>query len=105
MVACPKAFHSRPLTFCLVFPGLSKLSTALPGSALPGVLQNPAILQNPALLAAATQQAGLLNPSAIAGALPVQPAIPPPGIAIPQLRAPANIQPVGELVYPLMNGG
>ncbi|XP_026280301.1 poly(U)-binding-splicing factor half pint isoform X1 [Frankliniella occidentalis] len=75
--------------------GMAKLNSSLGAQSVPGIggamAAIPGVLGNPALLAAAQQQAGLLN-SGLAAAPPA--IIPPPGIAIPQLRAPAQIQPV-----------
>ncbi|KAK3908472.1 Poly(U)-binding-splicing factor half pint [Frankliniella fusca] len=74
---------------------MAKLNSSLGAQSVPGIggpiAAIPAVLGNPALLAAAQQQAGLLN-TGLAAAPPA--VIPPPGIAIPQLRAPAQIQPV-----------
>lgn len=74
---------------------MAKLNSSLGAQSVPGIggpIPIPGVLGNPSLLAAAQQQAGLLN----TGLAAVPPAvIPPPGIAIPQLRAPAQIQPVG----------
>lgn len=76
---------------------MAKLNSSLGAQAVAGIgapmSALPSVLGNPALLAAAQQQAGLLNSGLAAAPAAV---IPPPGIAIPQLRAPAQIQPVGE---------
>ncbi|XP_034234843.1 poly(U)-binding-splicing factor half pint isoform X2 [Thrips palmi] len=75
--------------------GMAKLNSSLGAQAVAGIggplTAIPSVLGNPALLAAAQQQAGLLNSGLAAAPAAV---IPPPGIAIPQLRAPAQIQPV-----------
>lgn len=79
---------------------MAKLNSSLGAQSVPGIgaplATIPGVLGNPALLAVAQQQAGLLS-SGLAAPLAAPPAvIPPPGIAIPQLRAPAQIQPVGK---------
>lgn len=79
---------------------MAKLNSSLGAQSVPGIgaplAAIPGVLGNPALLAVAQQQAGLLS-SGLAAPLAAPPAvIPPPGIAIPQLRAPAQIQPVGK---------
>lgn len=76
---------------------MAKLNSSLGAQAVAGIgapmATIPNVLGNPALLAAAQQQAGLLNSGLASAPAAV---IPPPGIAIPQLRAPAQIQPLGK---------